>query len=89
MEYTCEDCGRTLPRRGWMGPDPEVCKRCQNARYLAKLGPEGRALLYERKRLRSKASRLRKRIRIAKAELRSVETRLAALAGASGPRSAP
>ena len=89
MEYTCEDCGRTLARRGWMGPSPRVCKRCQNKRYLAKLGPEGRALLYERKRLRSRASRLRKRIREAEAELQSVKTRLAALSGASGPGSTP
>ncbi|WP_420636211.1 hypothetical protein [Candidatus Palauibacter sp.] len=79
LEYTCEDCERTFVRPGWMGPGPRVCKGCQNKRYLARLGPEGRARLYERKRLRAKASRLRERIRLARGELQSVEARLEAL----------
>ena len=81
FEYVCVDCGRTFVRPGghFFGPDPEVCKGCQNERYLAKLGPAGRKRLRERKRLRAKASRLRKRIVSAEAELQSVEARLEAL----------
>ena len=78
MEYTCEDCGRTRDRPGRSGPGPSVCKRCQNKRYLAKIGPEGRARLKERKRLRARVSRLRKRMRQAEGELRSAEAELAA-----------
>ena len=81
MEYVCEDCGRVRERRGWQyaGPTPRVCKRCQNKRYLAKIGPAGRARLKERKRLRARASRLQKRIRLAEGDLQSIEARLAAL----------
>ena len=81
MEYVCEDCGRGRERRGWQyaGSSPRVCKRCQNKRYLAKIGPEGRERLKERKRLRARVSGLRKRIRLAEDDLQSVEARLAAL----------
>ena len=43
------------------------------------LGPEGRARLRERERLRARVSRLGKRIHLAESDLQSVEARLAAL----------
>ena len=54
---------------------------------VAKIGREGRERLKERKRLRAKASRLRRRIRLAEGDQQSVEARLAALSqrSACGP----
>jgi hypothetical protein len=75
-EVICEDCGATevrWTREAWpRGPEPGICKRCQNARYLAGQSPERRRQRNQRKALLAKRRRLELKIQKAQADLQSV-----------------
>lgn len=80
--WQCKDCkqwfGRSKPRKG-TGPNPTVCKRCQNRRYQAKVAelPQEQQEAWKERRSRwAKRVRLRTKLAKVQAELDSVEYEL-------------